>query len=305
MIFQYDPIKIGQKLREVRESRKLTRMMISERSSVSMECIRKIEKGLVLPQLQTLIDLSNYYNLDLFLLISSTLRQCTYNRAYNLNDRLLHQPNCKYTDKPEENNVLVDQEEVKRLETYKSLLRNYNLRQNYSPDNAIKGIHKLIVDKHPLFNIYDISKLVLNNLDMKIIVSYASLLGDLSDYKSSQLLLNQLKDIVSNLNNEDLSVAKLNIKIECLRAYNLHSTNQNACVIDLCTSALHYCQEREINYYVYYLYYRRAISYYIMHDNRYVDDLETISYVLKSVKDYDTLNYLIKVTHEKYGLAWS
>lgn len=302
MIYQYDSLEIGRKLRWIREKRKYSRKSISERSNISIESIRRMEKGLVLPQLQTLMDLSNYYNYDLLSLIASTLKKNGHNDLYNKSDHLFQSEYNIDADSIEGEIILVDLQEVERLNHYKFLLRSQNSVNSYNPINSMKELAKLIIDKHSNFCEDGILDLVLNVLDIKMLTTYASLLGDTRFYTRSLNVLEQLEAVVSNLDNEMLEIIKLHIKIKCLQSYNYHSLNEHQLVISTSTKGINFCKEKFSNYYLYYLFYRRAIAYFIIGDNRYKIDFQIVRCILESDDDYVTLDYLKRVTYKKYQI---
>ena len=302
MIYQYDPIEIGKRMRWIREKRKYSRKLVSERSNISVESIRKIEKGLVLPQLQTLMDLSNYYNYDLLSLIASTLKSNNHNDKYNENDLLFRSDYKIDVDSIESTGILVDFQEIERLNHYKSLLRSYNIENTYNSINAMEELTKLILDKHSYFSEDNILDLVLNILDIKMLITYVSLLCDISFFKRSLNVLEQLEIIVSNLDYEMLETTKLHIKIKCLQSYNYHSLNEHQLVISTCTNGVNFCKKKFSNYYLYYLYYRRAVGYLLIEDERYKKDFQIVKHILEAEENHATIDYLKKVTFEKYKI---
>lgn len=64
--------KIGLKIKALRESRRLSQEELSEKCNVCWRTISNIERGVSIPQLQTLVELSNFFGigLDCFLDIS-------------------------------------------------------------------------------------------------------------------------------------------------------------------------------------------------------------------------------------------
>ena len=60
-----DQIKIGTCLKELRKERNLTQEQIAEKFSVSQRSVSRWENGNTMPDISVLIELADYYNVDL------------------------------------------------------------------------------------------------------------------------------------------------------------------------------------------------------------------------------------------------
>ncbi len=70
-----DQIKVGSFLKELRKSKKMTQEQVAVLFGVSQRSVSRWENGKTLPDISVLIELSDYYNVDLREMINGERRE--------------------------------------------------------------------------------------------------------------------------------------------------------------------------------------------------------------------------------------
>ena len=70
-----DPLQIGLKIQALRKTKKLTQEQLAESIGVSWRTISNLERGLVMPSLQVICDIGQYFDVSIDELVNNNVKK--------------------------------------------------------------------------------------------------------------------------------------------------------------------------------------------------------------------------------------
>lgn len=302
----------GNKLHEIRVSKKLTQQNVKEITGISEDTLRRIENGFCIPKYETLESLSALYKVDLLTVLQNNRKNIYLYDIYSQIDSIIN-TTCFNTLQLKseafinelENNLnyqLVSYQELQLLKVFLSLNLDY-----HNPDvtnchvlieNAIDALNNLI----PFFSMDALNDLDFNILETRILLLIGLLYAKVDDFIESNRLLTVCLNNLLVKPIENLDSAKLIIKVFFNLSYNYHRLYNYQAALDFSHKGLLYARERHLSYCTEYLLCRKAIAEMLLESNGYHETFKTMIAMIKFNGNIKLIDVFRESLISEYGI---
>ncbi|MBC8591175.1 helix-turn-helix domain-containing protein [Wansuia hejianensis] len=280
MIYNLD--LFGKKLEKMRKSLNLTQKEISELTYIDSVTIRRIEKGKVIPKLDTLEILSPVFKEDLTLLLLQ-YRFDDYSVFYEIKNRIeskldggeLHSLNRELK---ELNNLLSSTKNTyyKNLITQLILLTEGIVLYKDNNDKSMDKLIKAIRITTSNFNLDDYDSFVYSSMEIRILMNIAFILNKLN-HKGKYIEI--MEFCINSVDSNDEVYSKVCHNLA--GAYRRNKDFEKA--LEYSNMGIKSCQENRNLNGLNLLYYGKGIAEYKLNKNEYIDSLKISIYLCKAL----------------------
>lgn len=303
--------EFGMYIKKIRLKMELSQDYVSENANISSETLRRIEKGVNIPTLKIIEELSVFFKRDLvkvfvdirenkdligiYQQIDDLIINYNKDKLLKLKDTYLEKTNSKNTSQ-----VSFD------LIQFKKIIGGLEL--SYSHENG--SIEALEIYEEALkisikdFILSDIEKYIYSYMDLKCLFLIALELNALKEFEESNMISLFLFDYIENRTRYIDNTTFLKIKIILNISYNFHGLDDDTNALKYSNLGIEYCLKQKIFYLIHCLYYRKAVALYYLEE---LHDLSIIFFekaiiVLELQNMIELRDIYIKITEEKYDL---
>ena len=309
MFYTFKSSDFGIKLKNIRKLNRFTQEMVSLKISMSIESIRKIENGKVMPRFDTLVRLSQLYKTNLIQLMSDSFKMVDLTKLYL------------------EAQEYIDHEEIESLENVKNeamkiyqggkhydlvLLEELN-QFNYFCEAALlflrKDMNSLSLSKDmailaikatiPDFGFTNFQKFQYNLFEIRILHLIALIDRRSENYFGAIDLLEHLLNICEN--NKDLVDAKLVNQLLFSISYSYHEISDFKASLDYAEQGILFSVSSSRLNELHFHYYRKGIAEFHLGRDNYLESLKTSVYLLKAIGSPLAGRYK-EITLNQYGI---
>ena len=306
MFYSLKLIEFGKQLMLIRKENNLTRSAISEQIGINIDTIRRIEKGLVLPKIDTLIILSEAYKVDLLNLFIDNCSDEYLRSIYDEIDNVLEKEKkdniddfCKTAinmiENLENNNSLFFEiEKVQLIYLLKGIRHSTNTEDlNISTNFLLEGIRCT----HPSISFNKLSKIVFTEIEIKLLYLIAA--NYLDEYKVDESI--NILQYILNLKENNLT-DKIKIKAYALLAYNFFLKQQYEESLVTANNGLELARNIRTTYYVHSLLARKAVVLKRLNKEGFEENMRICLSILEFENRRDLIEHYKKVCKEYYGV---
>lgn len=292
----------GKKLEKMRRSLSLTQKEISELANIDAVTLRRIEKGKVVPKLDTLEILSPVFKEDLISLLVK-FRFDDYSVFCEIKNRIeskfdsgeFHSLNNEF----KELNILLSS--TKNM-YYKNLIRQLTLLTEaivlYKDNDNNKALN-ILIDAikitTPKFVLNSHNSFVYSSMEIRILMNIAFVLNKLN-HKETYLEI--MKFCISAVDTDDEIYPKLCYNLA--GAYIRNKDFQKA--LDFSNMGIKFCQENRNLNGLNLLYYGKGISEYKLNKEEYIESLKISIYLCKAFGQDKLKNTIINNCKEIFSI---
>lgn len=299
----YDLKHFGSEIRSIRNSLDLTQNDVSKLSGVHVDTLRKIEKGKVVPQQETLDLLSSVLKTDLNKLLLN-YRFHDYYAFEELKNRIESK-----IDRDKFETLSVELEDLKTLLNSTShpyfisainqlvlLIESIILNKKYDkPNESLDKLVDAIKITTPKFSLDKYTSYVYNSMELRILMNIALLMNKLeSTGKSLEIMEFCMKSVEPNDN--------IYPKICYNLSYTYHRLAMNEKALEYSILGIDYCNKHRDYNGLNLLYFRKGIAEYLLGYDSYKDSLKKAISFSEILNQYDLRDLLILNCKKFYNI---
>jgi len=311
MFISYNLIQFGEKLKNARKELGLSQIDIQNSAGVSVDALRRIEKGEVIPRYETLELLSALYKQDLLELLKSSRNNKLLTEYFDELDGLI----TSYDDKKmkvleddirksftnDNRSSIVNPNEVIQVLLY---IRGANLYYSRISSDHIDAKNILLDALRltiPEFKIIEFRTFNYSYIELRILLFLSILIAQNDEVELSNEIL---YFILNRLLNSSTSkyLTHLIIKIYANLSYNYHLLDNHTKVIEICDEAISYCLHQETTHVLFLLFYRKGIAEYQLKRETYITTLHSSFFLLKITNNQNLLDVYLEATKQTYNI---
>ena len=306
----FDTQEFGNYLKKLRESLKITQNNVYELTGLSLETIRKLERGISIPRYDTLELLSKVYKVDVLQIFSLYRSSSELYEFYNNLDRLIVEYNQeKLTNLLEafQNNVSDETTtkvfEKKELEQFILILKGieiYSSKEN--KEECFDYFLKAMKISNSSFELEHINKFKYTQLEHRILLLISLALSVTRDLKLANQILIMSLETYQLKYRLDFNDIRLMIKIYFNLSYNYFGLEDYQNSLKYADEGIKYCREHHSMYALSGLFYRRGIAKLFMDDDEYMLDLKYAMQLFHINGHFKLAKIYQDITLKKYGI---
>lgn len=312
MFVSYNLEGFGQELRRIRKNLGFSQAEVQQKVGVSVDTIRKIESGRVIPRYDTLELLSVAYKQDLLELLKNSrsnkflmeyhddldyvIARYDKDTATQLKEKLQDNFNANFRL------TMVNPDELKQFITFVDAIDSYYSGAVIDASKPKQELIEALRLTIPDYNLESFDKYNYTYIEFRILLLLSLFIAREKDFAFSNRILYHILDKISDKNYNTKYVDFLIGNIYFNLAYNYHMLDDQAKVIEVADKGIDFCLEKRTTHVLHSLYYRKGIAQYHLGDPDYMESLTIAFYLLKSVKFPQLLEEYKKITREKYGI---
>ncbi|MGI6365586.1 MAG: helix-turn-helix domain-containing protein [Bacillota bacterium] len=312
MFVTYNLEHFGKELKKIRTSLGFSQAYVQEIVGVSIDTIRKIESGRVVPRYDTLELLSVAYKEDLLDLLKNSRSNkflmeyhdeldyiiTCYERgaAANLKEKL--QENFSQDD----SHSMVNPREFDQFLIFVEVIDQFHTGAANSRslrDELVDALRLTI----PNYRLRGFRRYKYTYIEFRILLLISLLIAREGNFAFSNDILYYILDEISDKKYSTKYIDYLIINVYFNIAYNFHRMDNHAKALEVANAGIAFCLEKKTNHALYMLYYRKGVALYLLNQEDYMDSIITAFYLLKAVKIPNLLEEYRKITQEKYGIT--
>lgn len=300
MIYNLD--LFGKKLEEMRMGLSLTQKEVAELANIDAVTLRRIEKGKVIPKIDTLEILSPIFKEDLISLLLK-YRFDDYSVFYEIKNRIESKSDSgefhTFNSEFEELNILLSS--TKDM-YYKNLIRQLILLAEaivlYKDNDNNKALNILVEAikiTTPKFVLNNYNSFVYSPMEIRILMNIAFVLNKLNH---EETYLEIMEFCINAVDTDDEIYPKLCHNLA--GAYTRNKDFQKA--LDFSNRGIKFCQENRNFNGLSLLYYGKGISEYRLNKEEYIESLKISIYLCKAFGQDKLKNTIINNCKEIFGI---
>jgi len=311
MFISYNLIQFGEKLKNARKELGLSQIDIQNSAGVSVDALRRIEKGEVIPRYETLELLSAIYKQDLLELLKSSRNNKLLTEYFEELDGLITSYDEKKMKNLEDNirksftndnrSSIVNPNEVIQVLLY---IRGANLYYSRISSDHIDAKNILLDALRltiPEFKINEFKTYNYSYIELRILLFLSILIAQNDEIELSNDILYFILDRLRNSSTSKY-LSFLIIKIYSNLSYNYHLQDNHAKVIEISNEGISYCLRQETTYGLFLFYYRKGIAEYELKLETYIPTLYSSFFLLKITNNQNLLDVYLEVTKQTYNI---
>jgi transcriptional regulator with XRE-family HTH domain len=313
MFIYLDIIEFGSQLRKVREKLNISRSKVEDTTGITQETIRKIEKGIVIPKLDTLQILSSIYKCDLLELLAETKDSNKYYALHEEIDKLFlfsSDEESHLTDFKEKFlqkksiNTVEDPIEVEQFNIFiDALLRSYTSDSKIKLDLLTKLVDALKL-RHSDFNIENFDSLIYTYFEIRILFLCSVIYAELGDYLIANRISYYILESFEFKAKKSLATYKLKIKVLCNISCNYHVLNDNEKALEIAEMGIQYCIDNSLLFLLDFFCFRKAIALFLLNREGYETYFQYISCLLSLQGRFESLKSFKESAERIYGIKF-
>ena len=308
MFESYDLVKFGKHLRKLRNNLELTQRDVESLSGLTVDALRRIENGEVVPRYDTLLYLSHAYKKDLLAVLKS---YSNANELFNYYRRLedllvfndltaLEQLSCEFSNYVKNNpekGTLVNGAVVNQFRLTLSGVSEY---YSSDPKKSFEYFNAALKVSHPDFAPEQYDQFRYFEFESRILLMIAVSLSELPDL-SNRILLFCLEHL-----NDDLHATiyekYLRVKIYFNLSYNYHIMDDDQNALISANKGIEYCNKYYLSYSLGPLLYRKGIAEFLLGVPNYLQSLQAAILMLDIQNAGELAEKYKTITKENYGI---
>lgn len=309
MLSSYDMTAFGAYLKNLRKNMRFTQDEIIKRTNVSIDTLRRIEQGKVVPKYETIESLSIVYKEDLTSIFRMFSRSrslfCLYQK---IDEILIDYDSSKFCQIEDalgnliEENIqfeVVNQEEIDQLKLF---IEGSKLFWNNDFESAKNVLLRAIRLTNQSYKIEDTKTHKMNMMEARIALLIALSISELGDSsKGIPIMKEILKLFVSN-GNLRIEEVHLKTKLYFNISYKYYKVKDYKKSLHYADEGIKFCRSKQSMYCLYMLYYRRAIAKYSVGNKGYKNDLSSCYRVLELLGRTDLIKSIKEITLEVHSI---
>lgn len=312
MFVSYNLENFGKELKKIRTNLGYNQADVQKLVGVSIDTIRKIESGRVVPRYDTLELLSVAYKRDLLELLKS----CRSNKflmefhedldyiitvydkdaAAELKKRLLD--NFSSEDQMSIINPLELEQFICFVDAVEAYYSDFASDRENTKAALIDALRLTIPD----FKIVRYKQYTYGYIEFRILLFISLFIAKEGDYKLSNKILYYILNTISDSSYTTKYIDFLIINIYFNLAYNFHMLDEHTKVIETADKGIAFCIEHRTCHALFSLYYRKGIAQFNLRDKGYLESITMAFYILKAMGMQKLLEQYQKITEDKYGI---
>ncbi len=309
MFYSYDKKILGIEFKKLRDDARLTRERTSEITNVSIDTIRRIEKGEVIPRYDTLLMLSEAYKKDLVSFMRFLTPSYELNSYYESMDKLIIKYDKSQLNEMEENlkkllnwvgrTQFCNQNEIEQLLLVTSSLEHYYAeRYVLSFEDAINGLKVGI----PNFDVEELECYRYNILEKRLLTVLSINYSMLGEFEvANKILLVIFNDMIEALAS-NIDELKIILKVIFNISYNYHRLSNNDDAYKFANIGIILCIENDLSYLMGHLMFRKGVAEYFMGNDNYIFTLRNCIRHLKNYEMFRLADLYVKSLAENYKI---
>jgi len=311
MFISYNLVQFGEKLKNARKELGLSQIDIQNSAGVSVDALRRIEKGEVIPRYETLELLSAIYKQDLLELLKSSRNNKLLTEYFEELDGLITSYDEKKMKNLEDNirrsftnndlSSIVNPNEVLQVLLFIRGADLYYSRissDHIDAKNILLDALRLTI---PGFKINEFGTYNYSYIELRILLFLSILIAQNDKIELSNDILYFILDRLRNSSTSKY-LSFLIIKIYSNLSYNYHLLDNHEKVIEICDEAISYCLHQETTYGLFLLYYRKGIAEFQLNREAYISTLHSSFFLLKITNNQNLLDIYLEVTKQSYNI---
>jgi transcriptional regulator with XRE-family HTH domain len=280
---------------------------------VSIDTIRKIESGRVIPRYDTLELLSFAYKEDLLDLLKNS-RSNKFLMEYHdevdyiiscyekgaapqLRDKLV----TNFSD--DASLSMVNPREFEQFLTFVDSIDPYHseasVNYRFLRDKLVDALCLTI----PNYRIRRFRQYKYSYIEFRILLLISLLIAREENFAFSNDILYFILDKISDKNYTTKYVDYLIITVYSNIAYNFHRLDNHAKALEVADVGIAFCREKRTNHVLFTLYYRKGMAQFFLGDENHLDSITTAFYLLKAMGIPTLLEKYKKITEDTYGIT--
>lgn len=308
MFSSYDLKSFGLALKRIRKQLSFTQNMVTEKTQISRDTLRRIENGSVVPRFETLERLSVFYKVDLLEVLSQHRADVNLRYWYDEFDNLI----AKYDESKlkalslaikeytsENYNSFIVHEEVEQCLTFLKAIELYF--SNF--ENEKMHIEQLLIQCMRItlsdFDIKQFKKYRYNIIETRILLLLSLTYGKVDNFQRSNEILLFLSYRQSK---NKILPPKLVIAIYTNLAYNYHMQDRHKDVINICDKGIEYAISADTFSNLYLIYFRKGIAEFNLNLPEYITSLTLSVSILKILGQNSLYELYLSVLENKYHI---
>lgn len=308
MYIPYDSKKFGAHVKEIRCSLNLSLNVTSYQSTVSIDTLRRIERGTYEPRLVTLSLLSNFYKVDLFLLLSQYQSDSHTLFLHRLIEQALVK-DCVKDFAQIRREILGNQTSTSNVQHIQILKLIDALEEYHTDKNHIKNAEKYIrlltcciQLTNSKFTLSHFENYAYTFIELRILLFMTNPLSDLNRHNEAILLAKYL------LNTYDTSIfssydqIKLRIKTIASLSYAYFLADYYAESLNIAEEGIALCNEKHSTYYLHMFYTRKAVAMKILNIPGYEVFFQYAFELIKMKNNLELSNKWKIITKDRYDV---
>ena len=311
MFISYNLVQFGEKLKNARKELGLSQVDIQNSAGVSVDALRRIEKGEVIPRYETLELLSAIYKQDLLELLKSSRNNKLLTEYFEELDGLITSYDEKKMKKLEDNirrsftsdnlSSIVNPNEVLQVLLFirgASLYYSRISSDHIDAKNILLDALRLTI---PGFKTNEFRTYNYSYIELRILLFLSILIAQNDEVELSNDILYFILDRLRNSSTSKF-LSFLIIKIYSNLSYNYHLQDNHVKVIEISDEGISYCLRQETTYGLFLFYYRKGIAEYELKIETYIPTLYSSFFLLKVTNNQNLLDIYLEVTKQTYNI---
>lgn len=313
MFVSYNLEDFGEKLKNLRTTLGFSQVDVQRHVGVSVDTIRKIESGRVIPRYDTLELLSVVYKEDLLEL----LKECRSNKfLMEFHDDIDYIITCYDKDAaanlkkkleksfyPDAKQSMVNPAEFKQFMIFVDAIDQFHStfkgKKRYTRSDLIDALRLTLPD----YSVKRFKRYKYNYIEFRILLLLSLFIAQEKNYIFSNRILYYILEKISTRGYSTQYVDFLTINVYSNIAYNYHLLDEHAKVIQVADEGISFCLEKRTLHALYSLYYRKGIAQFHLEDKQYLDSIATAFSIIKAIRIPKLLEDYVRITKEEYGIS--
>ena len=271
MLSSYDLSKFSNRLKSIRKTLGYAQLEVSESTGINSDTLRRLENGLSIPRFDTLEVLSQFYKVNLILLLDSYKISSQLSYYYDLIDYYMINNDTDSITKTiqnfEENIIvnefnMVDIRDIEQLKLFFIGLKlSYQSNNEANKDSLIYLVKSLQIS-NPLFNIENWQSYKYNFLELRILFAIASIEGHNRNCELSNDILSMILSYLDTSKYAKHYEKVLVIKSYAIMSYNYHRLDMHELALEYSEKGIQFCIDNSIMTYLSLLLSRKGMAMY-------------------------------------------
>jgi len=271
MLSSYDLSKFSNRLKSIRKTLGYAQLEVSESTGINSDTLRRLENGLSIPRFDTLEVLSQFYKVNLILLLDSYKISSQLSYYYDLIDYYMINNDTDSITKTiqnfEENIIanefnMVDIRDIEQLKLFFIGLKlSYQSNNEANKDSLIYLVKSLQIS-NPLFNIENWQRYKYNFLELRILFTIASIEGHSRNCELSNDILTMILSYLDTSKYAKHYEKVLVIKSYAIMSYNYHRLDIHEMALQYSEIGIQFCIDNSIMTYLALLLSRKGMAMY-------------------------------------------
>lgn len=266
MTSSYDSAEFGAHVKALRNALKISLDTVSIATTLSVDTLRRIERGTYEPRLGSLSLLSTYYKVDIFGLLA---KYQTDSDTLYLHRLIEHALVSDSLEKLEQCKIEVVKVKSQKADlVYVQMIEFLDTAIDYQLDkdrscHAVKYLSKLvgcIQQTNPKFKLSHFHRNAYTFFELRILLSVTTLLCDLKRYVEAIAITNYLLETYDTSIYADFDQVNLHIKTIAFLSYLYFLADRPQETLETANKGITLCTDRHSFYHLHMLYSRKAVA---------------------------------------------